>query len=203
VKLSLDQRFMLAEFLLSRFNAISYEKAGSPMEFIAAMFDVADLFEAGVPTGDDFLTRYWTTIGPVIFTPLGLSTVLGENLRVLSHEITHVVQFWRDGAGFMLRYLTSRGRAELEAESERGAIETWWILTGETPTDLGSIDITRHGYALKTAPGEHDDVADLTRDLLEQAVTSVRAGVISTDVGLAVLGWMRANAPESIVGQVL
>ncbi|MBL0220248.1 MAG: hypothetical protein IPQ07_41060 [Myxococcales bacterium] len=46
------------------------------------------------------------------------------------------------------RYLTSTGRAELEAEAERGAVEGWWVLTGTIPADLGAVDITRHGYAL-------------------------------------------------------
>jgi hypothetical protein len=77
------------------------------------------------------------------------------------------------------------------------------MLTGELPADLASLDICRHGYALSTAPGEHDDNADLTRDLLEQAVTSVRAGVVSTDVGLATLAWLRGNAPDAIAGRVL
>jgi hypothetical protein len=116
---------------------------------------------------------------------------------VLCHELTHVVQFWRDPVDFVGRYLTSKGRAELEAEAERGACEAWWILTGGAPADLGAVDITRHGYALD------DSHADLTRDLLEQAVTSVRAGVLSTDVGIEVAQWVRANAPESQAGTVI
>jgi hypothetical protein len=59
------------------------------------------------------------------------------------------------------------------------------------------VDITRHGYALD------DSHADLTRDLLEQAVTSVRAGVLSTDVGIEVAQWVRANAPEAQAGTVI
>lgn len=203
MKLSPDQRAALARHLLSRFKLFAAEKTGLPMTLVAKAFDVAELFGAGVPTGAEFVDRYWTTIGPVIFTPLGLSSMLGERLRIVSHEATHGVQFWRDGAGFLIRYLTSRGRAELEAEAERGACEVWWMLAGELPADLGSVDICRHGYALSTAAGEHDDNADLTRDLLEQAVTSVRAGVVSTDVGLATLAWLRANAPDAIVGRVL
>jgi hypothetical protein len=203
MKLSPDQREALARHLLKRFRLFVAEKTGLPMTLVARAFDVAELFGAGVPTGDAFVGRYWTTVGPVIFTPLGYSTALGERLRVLSHEATHGVQFWRDHVAFLARYLTSRGRAELEAEAERGACEVWWMLTGTIPADLGAIDICRHGYALKTEPGEHDDNADLTRDLLEQAVTSIRAGVVSTDVGLAALAWLRAEAPEAIVGRVL
>lgn len=203
MKLSFDQRAALARHLLSRFRMVAREKVGAHVEVVAAVFDVADLFGAGVPSGDDFVTRYWTTIGPVVFAPPGRTEQLGEHLRILSHEVGHGVQFWRDHVAYLGRYLTPRGRAELEAEAERGACEVWWILTGAIPGDLGAVDICRHGYALKTRPGEHDDHADLTRDLLEQAVTSIRAGVISTDVGLAVLGWMNTYAPDAIVGRVV
>ncbi|WP_196300479.1 hypothetical protein, partial [Streptococcus pneumoniae] len=86
---------------------------------------------------------------------------LPPHLRVLLHELTHAVQFWRSPLDFLRRYLTSTGRAELEAEAERGAVEGWWVLTGTIPADLGAVDITRHGYALD------DSHADLTRDLLE------------------------------------
>lgn len=63
--------------------------------------------------------------------------------------------------------------------------------------DLGAVDITRHGYALD------EGHADLTRDLLEQAVTSVRAGVLSTDVGIEVARWVRTTSPDDIVGTVI
>jgi hypothetical protein len=117
-------------------------------------------------------------------------------MRVLAHEVTHVVQFWRDGVSFLVRYCTSRGRAELEAEAERAAIEVWWLLTGTLPESLDALAITRHGYALD------ESHAQLTTDLLETAVVSVSKGVISTDVGLEVLAWLKQFAPAAIVGKV-
>lgn len=196
MRLSNALRSALVDHLLARFYAVTRSKGSAfEMTAVAAVFGVAALFGAGVPTTEAFLQRFWTTLGPVIYHPAG--SVLGECLRVLLHELQHVVQFWRDPLDYVRRYLTSRGRAELEAEAERAACEGWWILTGELPADLGAVDITRHGYALD------DGHADLTRDLLEQAATSVRAGVISTDVGLAVLAWVRAQAPDAQVGAVL
>ena len=53
---------------------------------------------------------------------------------MLSHEVMHVVQFYRDPFGFLRRYLTSRGRAELEAEAERARLEVCWILWGALPS---------------------------------------------------------------------
>jgi hypothetical protein len=205
VKLSPSQLNALAVYLLSRFRAVVRGKGDAiEMQIIAAVFGVVQLFGAGIPSSDEFLTRYWTTLGPVVYPPAGVDrSAMGAHLRVLCHELTHVVQFWRAPLDFVGRYLTSKGRAELEAEAERGACEVWWILTGETPANLGAVDITRHGYALSSQPGEHDDHADLTRDLLEQAVTSVRAGVLSTDVGIEAARWIRENAPDAQVGTVI
>lgn len=198
MKLSVTQLNALAAFLLTRFRAFVRPKGDAiEMQVVATVFGVAGLFGAGVPTSEAFLTRFWTTLGPIVYPPVGTGTSLGEHLRVLCHELTHVVQFWRDPFDFVVRYLTSKGRAELEAEAERGACEVWWILTGEIPADLGAVDITRHGYALD------DSHADLTRDLLEQAVTSVRAGVLSTDVGIEVARWVREHAPEAQAGTVI
>jgi hypothetical protein len=199
VKLSPSQLNALAVYLLSRFRAVVRGKGDAvEMQVIAAVFGVVQLFGAGIPSSEEFLTRYWTTLGPVVYPAAGVDrSAMGAHLRVLCHELTHVVQFWRDPLDFVGRYLTSKGRAELEAEAERGACEAWWILTGEAPADLGAVDITRHGYALD------DSHADLTRDLLEQAVTSVRAGVLSTDVGIEVALWVRANAPDAQAGTVI
>jgi hypothetical protein len=199
VKLSPSQLNALAVYLLTRFRAVVRGKGDAvEMQVIAAVFGVVQLFGAGIPSSEEFLTRYWTTLGPVVYPAAGVDrSAMGAHLRVLCHELTHVVQFWRDPLDFVGRYLTSKGRAELEAEAERGACEAWWILTGEAPADLGAVDITRHGYALD------DSHADLTRDLLEQAVTSVRAGVLSTDVGIEVALWVRANAPDAQAGTVI
>lgn len=198
MKLTLDQQRALAAYLLSRFKAVIRSKGdATEMMIVAAVFGVVALFGGNVPTSADFLHRYWTTLGPVIYAPAEDANDYAAHLRVLLHELTHVVQFWRAPLDFLRRYLTSTGRAELEAEAERGACEGWWVLTGTIPADLGVIDITRHGYALD------DSHADLTRDLLEQAVTSVRAGVLSTDVGIELARWVRAHAPGAIVGTVI
>lgn len=201
VRLSHDQREALAAFLLDRFRGWVVEKTDVAVIVITArLFGVLRLLGMNVPGEGEFMTRYWTTLGPVVFMPRGAG-LLGEHLRVLAHEVGHVVQFWRDPLGLVGRYFTKRGRAELEAEAERAAIEVWWLLTGELPASREALDVVRHGYALDDAPGPHDDHADLTRDLLETAVTSVRNGVISTDVGLAVAGWLTQRAPEAMVGR--
>jgi hypothetical protein len=192
-----DQLAALVRFLLSRFRAVVREK-GSAVEMwaVATAFSVIGLFRAGLPSSDEFLTHFWTALGPVVYAPRGHGP-LHQHARVLCHELTHVVQFWRDPVDFVRRYCTARGRAELEAESERGAIESWFILTGALPYGVAALDVTRHGYDLD------EGHADLTRDLLETACASVAQGVVSTDVGLAVLSWLKANAPDAIAAPAL
>ncbi len=186
----------LASHLLKRFRAFVRGKGDAvEMQAIAQAFGVAVLLGAAVPSGIDFLTRWWTTLAMVIYAPADRAADLGGSVPVLSHELMHVVQFYRDPIGFLRRYLTSRGRAKLEAEAERARLEVCWILWGALPS-LDSIDTTRHGYALD------DSHADLTRDLLEQAATAVQSGLVSTDVGLEALAWMRAHHPAAIMGRV-
>lgn len=196
MKLSTTQLTTLVVELLGRYRAVVRDKeAAFEMKVIAAVFGVAALLGADVPTSEAFITRFWTTLGPVIYAPRGTGP-LAPHARVVFHELTHVVQFWRDPVGFVAKYLTAKGRAELEAEAERGAIEVWWLLTGTLPSTLDDLDVTRHGYALD------DGHATLTRDLLETACTAVSRGILSTDVGLAALAWLRANAPDAVVGAV-
>ncbi len=203
MKLTPDLREALAAFLLDRFGAWAVEKSDvTAVAVVARVFGVLRLLGVNLPSEGEFMDRFWTTLGPVIFAPRGAG-MLGGRLRVLSHEVEHVVQWRRDPLGFVAKYLSRKGRAELEAEAERAAIEVWWLLTGETPATRADLDVTRHGYALDDAPGAHDDHADLTRDLLETAVVSVRNGVLSTDVGLAVAGWLVQRAPEAMVGRVV
>lgn len=202
MKLAEEECDVLAQAMLERFKCVVRGKGDiGEVAVVARVFDVARLVGVNVPSSDDFLDRYWTTVGPVIFRPRGQTQALGANLRPLLHELGHAVQFWRDPFAMVTKYLTKKGRAELEAEAERGAIEGWWLLTGELPATRDALDVTRHGYAFESAPGEHDDHADLTRDLLETAATSVRAGVLSTDVGLAVATWLTHHAPDALVGR--
>lgn len=196
MKLTPDQLTALLGALLGRFRCVVREKSDTnEMGIVAQVFGVLSFFGLGVPSSADFLDRFWTTLGPVIFSARGTGP-LAPHARVVFHEVTHAVQFWRAPLDYVRRYLTSTGRAELEAEAERAAIEAWWLLTGELPATRGDLDRTRHGYALD------DSHADLTVELLDTACTSVSCGVLSTDVGLYVLSWLREHAPTAIVGTV-
>ena len=192
-ELSSDLRRALAAFLLSRFCAVALKGDAVEMMVVAGVFGVVKLFGASVPSSEEFQTRYWTTLGPVIYAPAG-SRRAGEHLRC---SATSSPTSCSSGAtrSTSSRYLTSKGRAGSRPRPS-AARAVWWILTGTIPADLGAVDITRHGYALD------DGHADLTRDLLEQAVTSVRAGVLSTDVGSRSRAGAR-HEPDDLVGTVI
>ena len=186
----------LLRALLGRYRAVVREKRDAvEMRFIAAVFGVAALLGAPVPTAEAFLARCWTTLGPVIYTPRG-AWPLTPNARVVFHELTHVEQFWRDPVAFAARYVTAKGRAELEAEAERGAIEAWWLPTGMIPAGVEAPGFMIHGYALA------DSHAALTRGRLARSCAAVSRGILVTDVGLSVAAWLRMNAPDAIVGAV-
>ncbi len=196
MKLTEAQMAELLRALLGRYRAVVREKRDAvEMRVVAAVFGVAALLGAPVPSADAFLARCWTTLGPVIYSPRGAWPITPE-ARVVFHELTHVEQFWRGPVSFVTRYLTSRGRAEMEAEAERAAMESWWLLTGMLPEGIDAPGPRIHGYALD------DSHTALTRELLAKARESVARGVLVTDVGLTVAAWLRMHAPDAMVGGI-
>ncbi len=107
MKLSPSQREALARHLLSRFRLFVAEKTGLPMALVAKAFDLADLFGAGVPTGDDFVGRYWTTIGPVVSSDLisqALILIVVGSLGIVAW-ITYRFRDWKFGVTALVSLL--------------------------------------------------------------------------------------------------
>lgn len=196
-RLTPEQMYALLTHLFGRYKAFLREKGNAvEMQVVATVFGVAHLLGVNLPTEEEFLTRFWTTLGPVVYAPKGYGD-LPAHWRVLMHELMHVIQFWADPLGYLRRYLTAQGRAEIEARSERSALEVEWILCGTLPPSLDALRITRHGYAVS------DEHVDLTQDLLETSATSVQTGILSTDIGIAVYEWIQKHNPDALVGTVL
>lgn len=196
-KLTPEQLFALLTFLFTRFKVLVREKGDAvEMQAIAKVFGLANFLGLNLPTEGEFLTRFWTTLGPIIYAPQGHQD-LAVHWRVLFHELMHAVQFWADPVSYVLHYATDAGRAEIEARSERAAIEGEWVLCGTLPPTLDALRVTRHGY------GFGDGHVDLTQDLLETAATSVHVGILSTDVGIEVYQWVQKNYPDALIGTVL
>lgn len=178
----------LERFLLLRFKAFVFVKGDSKaMGLIAAAFGVLVLFGLKVPSSEEFLTRWATTLGPAIFMPRGL-TDPKRRILLLLHELGHVVSFLALPIFFVRAYLGSKERrAGYEAIAERGRIEGAWLLFGELPTAAQVESFMRHGYAV-----DQPD-AELAQDLVDIAATSTAADVITSPVGLAVREWQRSR----------
>lgn len=178
----------LEAFLLRRFRAVVQVKGDlAVLRVVAMVFGVLALLGLNLPTADEFLTRFATTLGPVIFLPTG-ERPRKQRLLLLLHELGHVAAFWHEPLFFPRAYVESgERRAGYEALSERGRIEGAWLLYGELPSAEHVHGFMRHGYAV--------DAPDVTlaQQLVDIAATASDSGVISSPVGLAVREWVRSK----------
>ena len=116
---------------LPKFKAQTVDKSDSDfMRLIASFLD-----SIGVMDKDVFLHQYTTTIGAKIYTPyeIGVDGGAGgyglwNQIKVLVHELVHVVQYHDAPAEFMLKYLLHRSdRASYEAAAYAADLEmAWW-----------------------------------------------------------------------------
>jgi hypothetical protein len=151
-------------------------------------------FGVPLPSLEDFVSRYATTLGPLVYLP---DVEPDAMIELVTHECQHVHQFWHGGAGLPgglglpWLYLTApEARVRYEAEAYRAGLEVAWARTKALPTLDALAMPLEGGYAL----GAGD--VQLGRDLLEIAATSVQAGVVSTPAGVAAVAWLKAHAPE-------
>lgn len=178
----------LEAFLCQRFRVVVRVKDESVvMQGVAAAFGVAEMLGANVPTSEEFLTRFATTLGPVVFLPKNPPTGK-RRARLIWHEIGHGFHFWEAPLFMPRAYVQSaEKRAAYEAEAERGAIEGAWLQFGELPTAEAVHGFMQHGYA---APPP--DVT-LAQQLVDAAATACASGVITSPVGLAIRDWRLAK----------
>lgn len=178
----------LEAYLCKRFRVQVTEKGDSAiMRGVALVFGVAAMLGVNVPTSEEFLTRFATTLGPVVFLPSGMPRGKRRTLLLL-HEIGHAEAFWAEPLFFPRAYLQSgEKRAAYEAQAERGRIEGAWLLYGELPTADHVHSFMQHGYAV--------DAPDVTlaQQLVDIAATAADSGVVSSPVGLAVRDWLRSK----------
>lgn len=184
----------LEAFLCRRFRARIVVKGDSTaMHVIAEVFGVGALLGLNVPTSQEFLTGFATTLGPVVFLPAGI-TDPRRRLGLVLHEIGHVQAFWHEPLFMPRAYLQSgEKRAAYEAGAERGRFEGMHQLFGELPSADRVHTFLAHGYAC--------DAADVTlaQQLLDAAGTATAAGVLSSPVGLAVAEWKRARETGAVL----
>ena len=183
----------LAAALLAHVGVFKRAKASSPeMRAIAEVFRYAPLLgQHGYPTPDDFLLRYVTTIGPVMYMTDDAEALADTNpvayVALHAHEATHGVQWYREPVTFPGRYLglvlNAQGgekepRALYEAEAEVAALEAVYLLTGRLPSS--ALELARRfsaGYGFGDAETLYQSA------VFTAAVTSVASGLITTKAG--------------------
>lgn len=148
-------------------------KGGALWQAIAAAFEMLRAFGLKVPSGAEILNLYATTLLAYVALPATPLTPL-QLVLLLTHEATHVVQWYADPAKMPVWYLQHREkRASYEAGAIAQALAVQWALTGwlpATPEDLPSA--LAYGYDLGA-----DDLS-LALSELEQEATSIALGVI-------------------------
>lgn len=181
----------LMSFLCTRFKARRFDKEDSAvMRGVAKAFDVDNLLGIveGLPMGEDFLTRYATTIGPFIFIPRAWSP--RQKLLVLLHELVHVVQFWAGAFEFAFLYLSEKEyRSAKEAQAYRTEPEAIFVLEGRTDgyTPESTVEPLTQGYALD-GPS-----VTLAQDMSDVGLTSIANGVITSPTVTAMRDFLAAR----------
>jgi hypothetical protein len=190
--------------LFGKHGAFERPKNDAPeMQIVAQALGFAPLFGVnGLPTQDEFLSTYYTTIGPVVYVPradFGHAPLV--RLAVKAHEVQHVVDWYKDPLGFPARYLAlfvnaDGGQLEprtiYETSAQAVAMHVQWLFTGELPAFEHLGQELAHGYGV--GPAE----VKLDAGLLEQAATSLNLGLPITEIGEEVRQWFLARAPNCL-----
>lgn len=168
-------------------------KEGALWSAVAATFDVLRALGLGVPSGRDFIERFATTIlALVALPPLQLTPL--QLVLLLTHEATHVVQWYRDPARMPVWYLQHREkRASYEAGAIAQALAVQWALTFSLPASVEELpSALAYGYDLGP-----DDIA-LAGALLEQDATAIAAGVIPEGPARTAIAAIHAAQPDAL-----
>lgn len=100
----------------------------------------------GILEPDAYRTSFAATVGRAIFAPFALGESHGQwtlpvQVRVLGHEATHVVEFYREGAHFVWNYVARPPyRARAEAAAYSADQEVGWHLFRDPPSPEGVYD---------------------------------------------------------------
>lgn len=182
----------LVVHLCSEVGAVVREKRkAQEIQAIAQLFGALHLAQGNLPDAEEFLHRFTTTLGPVIYPSLDLASSPTRHL-VLVHECAHVVQFYDSPLIFPARYLAEKEyRAGKEANAIHSQLEVSHWLTGKLPGKL--TDLPRgltYGYALT----EQDLL--FAQRFLEVGATMISHSVYTTPVGVIATKWLNEHVPE-------
>lgn len=149
------------------------------MRVVAAVFDVARFFGAGVPGGDDFVRRFATTIGADVFVPRDVFASDSDRLvELVTHECEHVAQFRADGIVMAWWYASlPEERVRYEADAVAAGLAARVALGHGLPTaEQATPDLVRAYHV------QSEDAA-LATDMLRSHILSLAHGVVTTEAG--------------------
>jgi hypothetical protein len=189
----------LQSHLAAQFGFTVHDKETSTlMKAVAFGMDVGSAFSSGLPKGDDFMTRFATTIGKEVFLPKSIRENPLSVLEVVTHEAQHVVQFNDTNIEFAWFYLTdASARAQFEADAYASGIAVRGWLTGAPHTDSipWVLDSLVKSYHLKESDKVYAEAA------LKSHMASLSAGVITTRAAACALDFLNQKYP-SLKGSV-
>jgi len=169
------------------------------MQWLGAGFDLVRRFKPGLPSGDEFLARFATTIGTLIYLPPNLTP--DQEIEVVTHECQHVEQFLHGGAstglsggpGMWWLYLReTEALVRYEAEAYRAGLEVTVARFGVLQSLESLVFPLEGNYGI-----EDEGHKTLAKDLLEIAATSIiKTGRPSTKAGQAAVDYLRRTYPH-------
>lgn len=146
----------------------------------------------GILNADDFLTKFSTTIGNIIYLARNLDPL--QTVFVLAHEGQHVRQWYEHPFTFIVVYLQSAGRAALEGEAYTTTAECYWLFFGSkgvpAPQNIAA--------SLPVAYGLSSNEGNAAFTMIEQGVTSCVSGGPTTTLGRWTAEWFAKNHPECL-----
>jgi hypothetical protein len=184
----------LQAHLTAQFGFTVHDKETSTlMKAISFGMDVGSAFSSGLPKGDDFMTRFATTVGTEVFLPKSIRDNPLSVLEVVTHEAQHVVQFNATNVEFAWFYLTDPvARAQFEADAYASGIAVRGWLTGQPPTESipWVLDTLVKSYHLKAEDRVYAETA------LKSHMASLSAGVVTTRAAATALDFLNLKYPH-------
>lgn len=157
---------------------------------------VGELLEKiGIQDKKDFMERYSTTIGDLVYVPFeigkgGYGDWLNQVMTCV-HEAQHVVQYKRDEVGFVSGYVfSSATRAHYEMDAYRTNLEMYWFLTGGKMLSAKAVAGLLRGYGVKAV-----DMRVVEKHLVV-ASKVVREGMVVSGTSKVAQKWLRKRLAD-------
>lgn len=149
---------------------------------LAGKFFGVGAMVADLPTDQEFLEDYYTTVGPIVYTPTTYRPGV-RAYRVLGHEFGHGLGFRTNGARYATEYVFDRAwRSLYELDAAVSQWEVEHFLCGEIPSEETIKRGHRHGYAIDEEFAPFQTTAALQRLILvSDGLYTTAAGRVMID----------------------